>query len=146
MPLLNTAFDFCATSRNFSAVDGDSLRYFNPFADIRRTANKLPHWQQAGATYFITYRLADAVPMLLRTQWLAEREAWLAHHPRPWNPEDEREYHVRFIALYSPQSGKGKTDRANVHALRKRFRPQLDLAERSRISRSWAAKPKIGWP
>ena len=56
------------------------LRFFNPYADIRFTANRLPHWQQQGAVYFITYRLADAVPHHLRTQWESEREAWLRVH------------------------------------------------------------------
>ena len=51
------------------------LRFFNPYADIRFTANRLPHWQQVGAVYFVTFRLADAVPQHLRTQWESEREA-----------------------------------------------------------------------
>lgn len=40
----------------------NELRFFNPYADIRQTENRLPHWQQAGAFYFITFRLADAIP------------------------------------------------------------------------------------
>jgi len=72
------------------------LRFFNPYADIRHTENRLPHWQQDGAVYFITFRLADAVPSRLRNQWENEREAWLRVHPEPWNLEVEREYHKRF--------------------------------------------------
>jgi len=72
------------------------LRFFNPYADIRFTANRLPHWQQQGAIYFVTFRLADAVPYHLRTQWEAERAAWLRFHPQPWSAEMEREYHERF--------------------------------------------------
>jgi REP element-mobilizing transposase RayT len=72
------------------------LCFFNPYADIRFTANRLPHWQQDGAVYFVTFRLADAVPHRLRTQWESEREAWLRVHPKPWSVETEREYHVRF--------------------------------------------------
>lgn len=72
------------------------LRFFNPYADIYFTVNRLPHWQQSGAVYFITFRLADAVPHNLRTQWESEREAWLRVHPQPWNPEIELEYHNRF--------------------------------------------------
>jgi putative transposase len=72
------------------------LHFFNPYADIRFTANRLPHWQQQGAIYFVTFRLADAVPHNLRTQWESEREAWLRVHPQPWNAEVEREYHERF--------------------------------------------------
>jgi REP element-mobilizing transposase RayT len=72
------------------------LHFFNPYADIRFTVNRLPHWQQSGAVYFVTFRLADAVPYHVRTQWESEREAWLRIHPRPWSCEVEREYHERF--------------------------------------------------
>jgi len=72
------------------------LRFFNPYAEMRFTANRLPHWQQEGAVYFVTFRLADAVPHDLRTQWESEREAWLRVHPQPWSAEVEREYHERF--------------------------------------------------
>ena len=74
----------------------NELRFFNPYADIRQTENRLPHWQQEGAVYFITFRLADAVPLRLRAQWDGERETWLRVHPEPWNAEIEREYHQRF--------------------------------------------------
>jgi REP-associated tyrosine transposase len=72
------------------------LRFFNPYADIRFTANRLPPWQQEGAVYFVTFRLADAVPHQLRTQWESEREDWLRVHPDPWSSEVELEYHERF--------------------------------------------------
>lgn len=72
------------------------LQFFNPYADIRHTENRLPHWQQKGAVYFITFRLADAVPIRLRNQWENEREAWFRVHPEPWTKEVEREYHQRF--------------------------------------------------
>jgi len=72
------------------------LRFFNPYADIRFTANRLPHWQQQGAIYFVTFRLGDAVPDQLRTRWESERAAWLRFHPQPWSAEMEREYHERF--------------------------------------------------
>src|SRR5438477_1148385 len=72
------------------------LRFFNPYADIRQTENRLPHWQQEGAVYFITFRLADAVPSRLRNQWEDDRDGWLRVHPEPWSIEVEREYHERF--------------------------------------------------
>jgi REP element-mobilizing transposase RayT len=74
----------------------DDLQFFNPCEDIRFTANRLPHWQQKGAVYFVTFRLADAVPRHLRTQWESERDAWLRVHPQPWSEEVQREYHNRF--------------------------------------------------
>jgi putative transposase len=72
------------------------LRFFNPYAEIRFTANRLPHWQQESAVYFVTFRLADALPQNLRTRWESEREAWLRVHRQPWSAEVEREYHERF--------------------------------------------------
>jgi REP element-mobilizing transposase RayT len=74
----------------------NELRFFNPYADIRHTENRLPHWQQEGAVYFLTFRLADSVPSHLLTQWERERGVWLKVHPQPWNTEIEREYHQRF--------------------------------------------------
>lgn len=74
----------------------NSLRFFNPYGEIGFTENLLPHWQQNGATYFITFRLADSIPSNLRKQWEEERAIWLRFHPYPWDPETEQEYHKRF--------------------------------------------------
>lgn len=74
----------------------NDLRFFNPYGDIRHTENRLPHWQQLGAVYFITFRLADAIPIRLRHQWQYERDAWLKVHPEPWTTEIERQYYERF--------------------------------------------------
>ena len=74
----------------------NELRFFNPYTDIRHTENRLPHWQQQSATYFVTFRLEDAVPMRLLKQWESEREAWLRIHPEPWTTEIEQEYYQRF--------------------------------------------------
>ncbi len=56
----------------------------------------MPHWQQAGAVYFVTFRLGDALPEELRAQWEEERASWLSFHPKPWTAEVELEYHRRF--------------------------------------------------
>src|ERR1044071_2447453 len=74
----------------------NELRFFNHYADIRQTKNRLPHWQQEGVVYFVTFRLADAVPVRLLEQLESEREAWLHIHPEPWTTEIEQEYHQRF--------------------------------------------------
>jgi hypothetical protein len=74
----------------------DTLRFFNPYEEIRFTENLLPHWQQKNAVYFIPFRLADSIPTHLRTQWEEERQIWLRFHPEPWGPETEQEYHKRF--------------------------------------------------
>jgi len=72
------------------------LRFLNEFASVRTTLNRLPHWQPAGAAYFLTFRLHDSIPSNLLTQWREERDLWLVDHPKPWSPEAESEYHHRF--------------------------------------------------
>ena len=69
---------------------------FSEGAEITRTANRLPHWEQGGRAYFVTFRLADSLPQELLDQWEAERAAWLAQHPEPWAPLVEADYHRLF--------------------------------------------------
>lgn len=73
-----------------------TLRVFNPWGDIRLTHARLPHWQQEGAVYVITFHIGDAIPQPLLQQWEETRAAWLRLHPPPRSPEQEREYHRRF--------------------------------------------------
>ena len=42
----------------------------------RRTGAFLPHWTADGATYFVTFRLADAVPASKRAEWKHRRDAF----------------------------------------------------------------------
>jgi hypothetical protein len=72
------------------------MKFFDPYEHIRFTKNRLPHWQQNGAIYFVTFRLADALPKNLLEQWQEERDAWLKWHPLPWSVDTEQEYHRRF--------------------------------------------------
>ncbi|MGZ0656115.1 transposase [Coraliomargarita sp. W4R72] len=74
----------------------DQPEFLNLRLDISFQKNRLPHWQQDGCSYFITFRLADSLPMHLLEAWKAEREVWLNLHPKPWAPELEIEYHERF--------------------------------------------------
>lgn len=76
--------------------DSTSPRFFNPDEEIAVGHNRLPHWDQQGKCYFITFRLFDSVPAaLIREHRLAEA-AWLAAHPEPWTPDVEREYLQTF--------------------------------------------------
>ena len=74
------------------------MKFFNPFEDIRVTRNNLPHWQQPGATYFITFRMADSLPAKLLQDLEAEGLRWQQNHPPPLTPEHEEEYHRLFSA------------------------------------------------
>jgi len=43
----------------------------------------LPHWRQAGATYFVTYRLADSLPQSKCEQLKRFRKDWEQRNPPP---------------------------------------------------------------
>jgi carbamoylphosphate synthase large subunit/REP element-mobilizing transposase RayT len=72
------------------------FRAMDPHGDIAITHRNLPHWQQEGATYFVTFRLADAVPAALLREWKQEFDAWLKFHPEPWDARTKHEYQKRF--------------------------------------------------
>lgn len=73
-------------------------RFFNEHGEIEVTNNRLPHWQQDGCSYFITFRLADSLPQCLLDEWKQELRIWLLKHPKPWGVEEEEVYHQRFSA------------------------------------------------
>ena len=72
------------------------LKFLNEFAELHKTHNHLPHWQQDQATYFLTFRLGDSIPAELLKQWKHERDHWMLNHPKPWSPETEAEHHKNF--------------------------------------------------
>ena len=53
-----------------------SPQYFHPHAPIMMHGTRLPHWQQMGVCYFVTWRLADALPEAvltrIRQEWSTE--------------------------------------------------------------------------
>ncbi len=76
-----------------SAVE---LTFFNPLAEIVRHRNHLPHWQQPGATYFLTFRLADSIPQAVLDRWLLARDVFLKANPKPWRPDQAAEFERQF--------------------------------------------------
>ncbi|MDA0812472.1 MAG: transposase [Verrucomicrobia bacterium] len=79
-----------------SASPWAALKFLRELEEIAKTRNRLPHWQQEGACYFITFRLADSLPKEKLRLWREERAAWLRHHPKPWDNAVELEYHKTF--------------------------------------------------
>jgi putative transposase len=59
----------------------------------------MPHWRQLGATYFVTFRLADALPQSKLDELRQWREVWERQHPAPRSEEDwlafAREHTIR---------------------------------------------------
>ncbi|MEP6974716.1 MAG: class I tRNA ligase family protein [Spartobacteria bacterium] len=70
--------------------------FFDEFDEIDISRRNLPHWEQSGATYFVTFRLADSLPATRLSELEEERKNWLKFHPHPWSDEDKREYYERF--------------------------------------------------
>jgi len=70
--------------------------FFNPRSEIKTSGDHLPHWQQEEVWIFLTWRLADSLPVEKVNEMKAERTAWLSRHPKPWSEADEFEYHERF--------------------------------------------------
>jgi valyl-tRNA synthetase len=71
---------------------------FDEFAEIDIARRNLPHWQQAGKTYFVTFRLADSIPATKLSQLEDERRVWLNANPEPWTTEQRQAYYERFSA------------------------------------------------
>lgn len=47
-------------------------------AEVDASRRQLPHWDQAGALTFVTFRLADSMPRSVLERWEAEQQDWLA--------------------------------------------------------------------
>jgi len=56
------------------------FRPLDRYAPVRIYRRHLPHWRQDGATYFVTFRLADSIPHAVLARWNEERRIWLDAH------------------------------------------------------------------
>jgi REP element-mobilizing transposase RayT len=72
------------------------MDFFNPEAPLIIHRGKLPHWRQEGAIYFVTFRLADALPQAKLECLRREKELWFRLNPEPHTDNQQREYHRRF--------------------------------------------------
>jgi REP element-mobilizing transposase RayT len=88
----------------------DELKYYSPQAETTVGRNRLPHWDQQGRTYSLTFRLADSVPADLMKQHRLEEAAWREHHPEPWTAEVELEYLRRFTGAIERWLDQGHGD------------------------------------
>ncbi len=53
---------------------------FDPKSETLIYEHCRPHWSQAGAVVFITFRLADSIPQEVRVRWDREKQEWLRVH------------------------------------------------------------------
>ncbi len=81
------------------------LTPFTPFDKSRPASiysRSLPHWQQAGATYFVTFRLADSLPQDVFKQWRKERDLALreARHAAKISDAEKQELAEKIAEEY----------------------------------------------
>lgn len=50
------------------------------FLHIPGDSRNLPHWRFFGATYFVTFRLADSIPQEVAQRWKERESQWLFEH------------------------------------------------------------------
>jgi REP element-mobilizing transposase RayT len=59
------------------------FRGFDPERELTIYTRKLPHWRQPGATYFVTFRVADSLPREKIDFLMRVKAEWLAAHNHP---------------------------------------------------------------
>jgi len=78
----------------------------------RRTGRFLPHWTRAGATYAVTFRLADSMPAEVLKNWAQQRQDILARakaQGRPLSTQERKGLHKLYSARVESylDSGRG---------------------------------------
>jgi type I restriction enzyme R subunit len=56
---------------------------FDPQGALGISEHFRPHWSQAGAVVFITFRTADSIPLEVLRRWERDKQAWLLQHGCP---------------------------------------------------------------
>src|SRR5262245_47352747 len=80
---------------------------FNPDSNTLTYRRNLPHWTQPGCTYFVTFRLADALPQSKLQEWRKDRDRWFkingittAAELSRLSPAIRREYAQQFTKRF----------------------------------------------
>lgn len=75
--------------------------YFQPCSEIDIHERNLPHFEQGSVWYFVTFRLADALPASVIGKIIQEREHWKhTHDLNNLTAEESAEYHRLFSERY----------------------------------------------
>ncbi len=70
-------------SDSFNLAAPPGFRGLHPDIPLTMYHRHLPHWRQDGATYFVTFRLADALPQAKLAELKRWRDEWERTHPEP---------------------------------------------------------------
>jgi REP element-mobilizing transposase RayT len=72
----------------FNLAAPPDFRGLDAHEPVKAYYRHLPHWRQEGATYFVTFRLADALPQQKLNYLKRLREHWERTHPEPRSRDD----------------------------------------------------------
>jgi REP element-mobilizing transposase RayT len=76
----------------FNLKPPPGFRGLDPNKPLKIYKRNLPHWRQVGATYFVTFNLADALPGPKKAQLKSMRREWERQNPPPRNEKTWTEY------------------------------------------------------
>jgi putative transposase len=76
----------------FNLQTPPEFRGFDEHIPLKVYHRHLPHWRQDGATYFVTFRLDDALPQVKVRELQEMRKRWEFEHPEPRNNADWEEF------------------------------------------------------
>jgi len=89
-----------------SVID-DTIIYFDPNKPVEISQRNLPHWQQKGTAYFVTFRLHDSIPQdvsenikMMREQWLKDNKISKPSEVKELNQQKRVEYYRLFSKRY----------------------------------------------
>ena len=71
--------------------------YYSSESGKKVTKRHLPHWQQNGKIYFVTFRLADSIPLEKLDKLRERQDEFIRQNVRPYTSELEREYQSLFF-------------------------------------------------
>jgi len=81
-----------AVSDSFNLDPPPGFRGLDPDLPIRKYIRHLPHWRQDGASYAVTFRLADSLPKAKLDMLASMRREWEAKFPEPRSEKAWQQY------------------------------------------------------
>lgn len=103
---LDTAVNQASSLRSSSGEKNkvDEFMYFDPAEPVEKKNRNLPHWQQKGNAYFVTFRLYDSIPKEVAENITNERKEWFSKNDIS-EPSDvkslDKEKQIEYYKLFS---------------------------------------------
>ncbi|MBI9016484.1 MAG: transposase [Phycisphaerae bacterium] len=70
--------------------------FYNQEDRTKTNRRHLPHWQQSGKLYFVTFRLDDSIPVNKLKELYKQQQVFIAKNPQPYNQQQQKQYNYLF--------------------------------------------------